>query len=564
MSLELFIEGPDGPPRRVPLERDQLAVGRADGNDLCFADDASLSRWHLELERRGENWFVRDRRSKNGTLLNGVRVVGEERLRPHDRINAGQVTLTIVDPALPLPDNRVVFVPEPATPLRATDTVLVTSLDGLLSGETTAPGQRASGRRASEESRRVFESPVVRALIRAGRELAQHRPLDELFQLILDLSIEAVSAERGLVMTLEGDQLVPRAVHGESFRISTTVRDRVVQEKASLLVRDTQQEEALRAQQSIYQQRIRSLMAAPLQTENRVIGLVYVDATALGRTFEPDDLNLLTVLANVAAIRIEQEQFAELRRQEERRTLDLQQAAEIQAGILPKGPPEIAGFDVAGHNRPCRTVGGDYYDFIPCRDGRLAVLVGDVAGKGMSAAILMSNLQARAQHLCEEVADPATLLGKLDRWLAVKCPVNRYVTLFAGLLDTGDGTLTFSNAAHNRPLLVRASGGLERLDSMGTMLGVLPELGYDEGRVTLEPGDLLAVFSDGVTEATSADDEEFGEARLAELLVSARHRPAAEIIARVNDAVREFTGGRPAEDDVTLVLVRRLASAARA
>jgi serine phosphatase RsbU (regulator of sigma subunit) len=336
------------------------------------------------------------------------------------------------------------------------------------------------------------------------------------------------------------------------------VRDKVVKEKTSVLVRDLTQDEAFRMQHSISEQQIQTMMAVPLQTESRVIGLIYVDSRSFVRAFTPDDLNLLTVLANVAAIRIERERLAEVERREARRTLDLEQAAEIQRTILPRGAPRVNGIDLAGHNAPCRTVGGDYYDFIPYDDGRVAVVLGDVAGKGMSAALLMSNLQARVQLLAEAPQDLAKLMSRLDQSVSSNAPLNRFITLFFGVVDPAKGVLTFVNAGHNPPLLIRANGTIEKLKAKGTVLGILPDIGYEEQSIGFGPGDILAVYSDGVTESAKADGDEFGEDRLAELLMSNRENESSSIIDTVLEAVSEWTSAGPPDDDVTLVVARHV------
>jgi sigma-B regulation protein RsbU (phosphoserine phosphatase) len=337
------------------------------------------------------------------------------------------------------------------------------------------------------------------------------------------------------------------------------VRDRVLKQKESLLVRDVGSEQALQNQLSISEQQIHSLMAVPLQTHEDVIGLVYVDSRLFVREFTPDDLNLLTVLANVAAIRIDHERYLDLQRQEQRRNLDLEQAAEIQRGILPSGPPQVAGLDVAGHNAPCLTVGGDYYDFIKYPDDQLGLVLGDVAGKGMAAAMLMSNLQARVQLLTEQPGELAPMISRLDRSISVSCPANRFITLFMCVIDPLDGTTRYCNAGHNPPILVRADGSAESLTAAGTVLGMLPQLGYEEHRTTLAPGDLIAIYSDGVTEAADSEDEEFGEARLSALLIRLREQPAATIIAAVMEAVAEWSPGAIGADDITVVVARRVA-----
>src|SRR5271167_3035996 len=199
------------------------------------------------------------------------------------------------------------------------------------------------------------------ALIRAGRELAGHRPLGELFKVILDLSVDAVCAGRGVLMTLENGVLEVRAHRGEGFHISTTVRDRVLNEKASLLVRDAQLDQALREHMSIVEQKVRSMLAVPLQTNDRVIGLIYVDSPHLIREFSREDLNLLTVMANIAAIRIEHARLNEIEETERAMSKEMQQAALIQRRLLPEKSPVTLGLDIAGRTTACRTVGGDYY-----------------------------------------------------------------------------------------------------------------------------------------------------------------------------------------------------------
>ncbi len=555
MKLELLVTTPDRRMKRVPLEGDRISLGRAHSNDLCYPEDNSLSRSHLMFERTGSGWAARDLGSKNRTYLNGSVLKESRLLSPGDRLNAGHLVISCVD-AESGSSGDVVFVKSDGPEFHPNATVM-TNLEGLLSGEDTAPLPRTVRPEVEEGGRgQAFRSPIVRALVRAGRELAGHRPLDELFKMILDMSIETVGAERGVLMSLEGDQLVPRAVHGDNFRISATVRDRVLQEKSSLLVRDLQQDEAFRQQISISGQQIQTMMAVPLQTEDRVIGLIYVDSRSFVHEFTPDDLNLLTVLANVAAIRIEREHYAEIEKIEQRRTVDLIQAAEIQRQFLPSGAPQVDGVDLAGHNAPCRTVGGDYYDFITYGDGRVAVVLGDVAGKGMSAALLMSNLQARVQILAEDPRNLADLMGRLDQSIAINCPDNRFITMFLGVIDPAAEKLLFCNAGHNPPLLVRSSGETERLMAAGTALGILPGLSYREESTDFRPGDLLAIYSDGVTESESPDGEEFGEQRLAELLASRRADPAESIVDGVIQAIKKWVSSAPAADDITLLVAR--------
>jgi len=542
-ARELRIHTPDGQSKTIELQGDRITVGRSSTTELCFADDAGLSRQHLAFEREGDEWNVHDLGSKNGTLLNSVRLNGTQRLRPGDRVAAGHLVMVYEDPANQAPSAPVTFVPG-AEGESATSSTVVVDLKKLLGGKT------------------VDTTAVqMRALIKAGEELSpqkERKSLPELFQLILDLSIEAVGAERGILMTLENNgELVTRAAKGSAFRISATVRDRVVKTRLSVLVRDTMLDEAFRERQSIIGQSVRTLMAAPLQTKDRTIGLIYVDSPSLTRVFKEDDLNLLTVMANTAAIRIEHERLAEIEHQERMMAHELEQAAEIQQRFLPAKAPFVPGLDLAGHNAPCRTVGGDYYDFFPYENGRVAMVLGDVSGKGMPASLLMMSLQARVQVLIEEPENLGSVLTRLNRLTAINCPSNRFITFFMCLLDGSTGDLVFANAGHNPPLVMRATGEAEWLEASGCVLGVLPMMKYDESRTCLDAGDVLVVFSDGVTDALNPQGEEFGEQRLAEAARKHRGESSAAILEGVNQAIANWAAGTPLPDDLTLLVARR-------
>jgi serine phosphatase RsbU (regulator of sigma subunit)/pSer/pThr/pTyr-binding forkhead associated (FHA) protein len=546
MSREILIQCPDGQIKTVPLQGDRLTVGRSSTCELCFPDDAGLSRQHLILERDGDEWTVQDLGSKNGTLVNNIPLRAKLRLKPGDRITAGHLAIVFDDKAAGAgpPDGVVVF--ESGEPDPPSTSTIFTSLEGALSSQTIVdrPGQHGAKQ--------------VQALIRAGQELAGRGTLADLFPLILDLAIEGVGAQRGVVMILEGDRLEVRANKGEGFHISSAVRDRVINEKASVLVRDAQMDEAFRERMSIVEQKVRTLMAVPLQTDKRTIGLIYVDSPNMFRAFTKDDLSLLTVMANVAAIRIEHARLSEVEEIERRMARELDQAAEIQRSFLPGSAPVVAGADLAGYNAPCRTVGGDYYDFFTYPNGRVAMVLGDVSGKGMPASLMMMGLQARVQVLADDTQDLGAGVTRLNKITCKNCPSNRFITFFFCVLDPATGDLAYSNAGHNPPVLVRASGAVEFLEGGGPPLGILSIANYSEYRVKLAVGDMLAIYSDGVTEANNAKEEEFGDERFAQVLAANRQKSATEIVAAVNQALTDFAAGSPPADDITLIVSRRL------
>ena len=542
---ELVVRDLEGKTVTLPLDRDRIALGRSSANELCYPDDIGLSRQHLVLVRQDGEWRVEDLGSKNGTLLNGRRVEGKAAFRPGDRIAAGHLTIEFAEEAKP--PETVVFV-DGAESFSNTATTVVANLEKVLA--TPEDLNKTTVMRAG--------TPQMTALIKAGRELAGHRPLAELFPVIMDLSMDAVMAGRGVLMTVEGDELEVRAARGQGFKISRTVRDRVINSKESLLVRDAQLDQALNQQMSIVEQKVHSIIAVPLQTNDRVIGLIYLDTPNFMREFTLEDLNLLTVMANVAAIRIEHARLNEIEEAERAMAKQLEQAAAIQQRLLPGSSPVVEGMDIAGKTVACRTVGGDYYDFLKFPDGKIGILVGDVAGKGMPASLLMSALQARVHVVFDDSEDLADKITKLNKATCRNCPDNRFITFFMTIADPATGQLVFTNCGHNPPLVVRGDGSYEELRGSGMILGILPMATYKESQASLEPGDALVLFSDGVTEAANSADVEFGEKRLAELVASLRGQTATEVVEAIHTAVAAYTEGAAAADDITVVVARRV------
>lgn len=546
-----MILGPEGGSSTIPLQKEALSLGRAADNDLPYPNDPWLSRYHLRFERTPKGWIVRDCESRNGTIVNATSL----KLQPHplaagDRIYAGHLTLEVRDSGDT--SRRVISFVAPKSSSAERHATMVTSLDRVL-------GQTGPKEKSQDSESSLNTTRVVQALIRAGRELAGHRPLNELFKVILDLSLSAVDAMRGVILTLDQTgELEVVASKGEGFSISTSVRDRVLRDKESIMIGDAQLDAALAQQKSIVSQQVHSIMAVPLQTGERVIGLIYVDTGDLISPFSQENLDLLTVMANVAAIRIEHARLALIEQAEKVMEVELSQASEIQRSLLPTDIPIVPGYELSGLNLPCRTVGGDYYDFIPYADGRLSLLVGDVSGKGLAAALMMSSLQARVHMLAESAPNPAPAVTTLNRNLSARCPLGKFITFYFGVLEPESGILRYANAGHNYPLIIREDGTYEMLKGNGMVLGIIAASTYDEQQAELRPGDMLCLFSDGVTEARSRDDlDEFGDDRLGDFLSKRRVKPLDDIIQELVNYLRDWSGQPGFADDFTMLLARR-------
>jgi serine phosphatase RsbU (regulator of sigma subunit) len=545
MSRNLVIQRPDGQVDALPLSGSRLAVGRSSSVELSFPEDAGLSRQHFAFEFEGNEWTVRDLGSKNGTFVNNIPLKARLILKPGDRITAGHLT--------------IVYSPEGDKPSASKPGVVV--FEGDSSTDTTSASITLEGALSKTmvlDRGGTKASAALEALINAGMELSESQPLAELFQTILDLAIKAVSAQRGVVMVFENGELVAKAHKGEGFRISTAVRDKVLKDKSSIRVQNAQLEEAFKSRMSIVEQRVHAMMVVPLQTKEQIIGLIYVDSPFVLRVFTEEDLSLLTVMANIAAVRLEQARLAEIEQAERIMKRDLAQAAEIQRAILPETAPEVSGLDLAGFNAPCRTVGGDYYGFVTYPGGRVGLALGDVSGKGMPAALMVMAFEARLRVLAEDEDSAANVVSRLNKVTCENCPSNRFITFFFGILDPASGQLAYANAGHNPPLVVRPSGAVEVLQGGGPVLGIVPTAPYGQDQARLAAGDLLVIYSDGVTEATNTAEEEYGEERLIEVLQSRRGEAAAAIVDAVTESLHQFTSGAPQADDITLVVAKRV------
>jgi sigma-B regulation protein RsbU (phosphoserine phosphatase) len=237
-----------------------------------------------------------------------------------------------------------------------------------------------------------------------------------------------------------------------------------------------------------------------------------------------------------------------------RERAESEEAREIQQSLLPKELPDIPGYELAADWLPTRMVGGDYYDVLKFSANRAAICIADVSGKGLPAALLMSSVQATVRAFAREHVTPAELCQRVNAVLCSNHLEGRFVTFFFGLLDRAAGTLTCANAGHNPPVLARANGGLLRLTDGGPVLGEFPEMRYDQMSVPFSTGDRLLLFTDGVSEARGAGEQEFGEQRLEDLLRDGRAHSAAELRRRILSAVHEFRD-RPLEDDATMLIV---------
>ena len=561
---ELIVRFPDRAPDHFPLGRLRVTLGRSARNDLCIPDPFA-SRVHAEVRREGDEYFLQDLGSANGTLYNGTNVEGTVPLTAGGRIQIGETEIIFDDGtynssmgATMITDNTG-SLPEATIALASGDRTTSGLLEAI-EGARTKPEEIAAVRSAKE-------GDLLALISKVGITLLASATLTETLEQIVSLVFEAVPADRCLLMMRDAGseelrvavaRLRDRVGEVGEIRVSRNVLDEVVMRGKSVLTSDAQHDPRF-ASGTVVLQGIRSVLAVPLGVADQVFGIIYADSPIADGRFTEDHLKLLTTLASVAAIRVENARLAEARLQQERLERELALAMEIQQRFQPAAPPHVPGYELQGISFPCYEIGGDYYDFIKRDDGRLVIALGDVSGKGTAAALLMSSLHAAIHAQSGSHDSLVATISAVNRYLADNIPPNRFVTLFYAELDPETGTVSFLNAGHNPPLIVHSAGTVEQLASGGLPLGIKPNAEFREGRTHMKLGDVLVIYSDGVTESASPTGEEFGSTRLYEVVSRNIDASAAGIRDRIESALTKFSQGTQAADDITLVIVKRQA-----
>jgi sigma-B regulation protein RsbU (phosphoserine phosphatase) len=304
-------------------------------------------------------------------------------------------------------------------------------------------------------------------------------------------------------------------------------------------------------------ERTRSEMVAPIISNDEVIGVFDLESDELN-AYAEDDLEVLMLLASQVAIIIEKVMLHEQLIEKKRLEGQLETARQVQLELLPPSDPHLQGFDISAYNFPTEEVSGDYYDWVRVHEDQIAIVIADVAGKGVPAALLMAFLRASLRAATHIGYAPQISMAKVNYLLWESIERNQFVTAFYGILDATNRTLAYANAGHNPPLLVKANGQASFLTQGAVPLGMFRETRYHEYYLTIEPGDLLVLYTDGVTEAVSPHEEEFGRDRLVRSVKAARDLSAREMISVIQKDISDWTDGRGANDDVTMFVIKAL------
>jgi len=510
-----------------------------------FAQYDDVSRFHAVLELVGGRYVVEDKGSRNGTYLNGQRLTGPAALRSGDHLVIGSVKLTFLD------EEHAAVPSAPVSPA-VTFTERAEAVSPLSTMAMESPGASVPPTGYTAEKFRALVQMLKRLGLSVEIDATLHELLEGLFAIF-------PQARCGFVaFTAQGqEEVTPRATHFRSadanqrVGLSRSLVRHVLSRREAVLWED--QEPGPLAYRTLAELDILSVMCAPLlDGEGNPFGVVQIDTDLPLSAFKSGDLEVMVGAVSQAAVAV---RFAKLYEEALRRqgvARDLELARRVQLSLLPEGYPNCEGFEFFAYYHAAYDVGGDYYDFIELPNDRLALVVADAAGKGVSAALMMAKLSGELKyHLsCEP---PAAALAHMNDGLCAGS-TERFVTLLAAILDRHAMTLTLANAGHPAPLRRRPDGSVEAVaeSARGPALGLLPGRQYAEATVAIEPGDLWLAYTDGFSEATSAAGEMFGAGRLRERLAAAPGM-VRESGDRIVCEVMQFLGDQPQTDDMCLV-----------
>jgi len=400
-------------------------------------------------------------------------------------------------------------------------------------------------------------------------DMAKMLVLTEPQEVMLNKSLEMISkvipAERLAVLFVSDDneEVYTAAARrsgnsgSEGFHLSKTIVGDIISNKRAIVLGNPEEDPRFATQKSIIMSDMKSVVAVPMFDEGRILGILYADTSNPAHSYNDEHMRVMATFGNIIASRLLNYELLDERQEKEVMEAELRRASSIQKNLLVTEPLEIKDYQIFGYQEQSRQVGGDLYDYKLLPDGKLLFLLADVSGKGMGAALLMSNILASFRILYE--MDNFDLLRAVESASLQLCRFSSpgdFATLFTGLLDPETNQLQFINAGHNPPLLVREGNVLEELQPSGTMIGAFDFSTWEKQTVEMNPGDLVYIYTDGITEADNTR-EQLGEERMQEILRENSGRSPSDLADAFMDRINEFMGDEPRSDDITMMILKR-------
>jgi serine phosphatase RsbU (regulator of sigma subunit)/pSer/pThr/pTyr-binding forkhead associated (FHA) protein len=548
------------PGTRFVLTGERAVIGRSAECEVPL-DVPAVSRRHAAIFRDRGRFFVEDLNSRNGTFLNDSKVVDRTPLRDGDQ-------LVICDQEFRFYSSNASSFVEEDDSLAATDMAELVDDSTAVQRASVMATFDVSGGSASW---RLSAKPEVKlaALLEISNNLAKTFSVNEILPKLLDSLFKIfVQADRGFVVmrTKADGPPVPVAVKSrrsgdeERMRISRTIIEEAMKSRKAILSADAASDERFGMAQSIADFSIRSMICAPMiGSDDKPIGVIQIDTLNQRARFTDEDLEVLAGVASQAAVAFDNAAMHEQVVAQRAMQRDLELARRMQRTLLPSKPPQVPGYFFFDYYQAARQVGGDYYDYVQLPGGRFAVIVGDVAGKGVPAALLMARLSADVRFSLASEQDPAKAIQLINEGFTRHDWQDRFVTMITAVVNPRTNELTTVNAGHMAPLLRRRGGGVEEIgeEAAGLPLGVAQGYQYERHTHILEPGDVLTIFTDGFSEAMNGERELYGLERLKKQIAT----PSVDVVdfgQHILEDVSRFVDGFDQSDDMCLVCFGRV------
>jgi len=546
-----------------PLRGEAVTIGRSASSTVQIVDKR-VSRHHAVLRLNRDAYVVEDLGSKNGTLLNDEPLAGRVRLNAGDRIAIGDATLIFEH------DGDGTKRTSSFEPGRTSSIKFVAEEPGLKKAEQPVELDTAPLPVGAPEVREVLSDPVkrLRVVYQVADSIRSELELDDLLQKIVEHLWAVLSPHRAILMLSEEaggaeslDPVVVRTLeqNGSEITVSRGIVQRCMEEKVAVLVSDAPSDVRFSANDSVVAGRIRSVICAPLVHKGEVLGVLYIDSQEPGSIYYTnDELDLVTGIASQAAMAIVNARLHKQAIERQRLEKELEIARGIQTNLLPKVYPEIPGVEFAALSIPARQVGGDYYDFVHLADGKVGIVVADVSGKGVAAAILATSIRASLRVEAMQAGDEPTedIVAAVNEWTCRDATNNMFATMVLAVFDPATREITYTNAGHSFPLLFRNGGIIETLETGGCFLGIMDVVEYDRGTATINPGDTLIFYSDGVTDTHNEAKELFGTDRLKDVIKKNIQLSAPELRDEIHEATIDWRGRAEQFDDMTIIVAK--------
>lgn len=541
--------------RKFPLDRPRIVLGRHPDCAVLIQEGA-VSRHHAQITNRDGEFYLEDLHSRNGTLLNGDRITEPVRLADGDTIVVCDVTFRFEGEA----DESS------RRPGGLTSRVAALFVDDDAKSQSSITGRLGATMHGSSVAVSAPPDVKLQAFIELATRLAKAIRLNDVLPPVLDSLFKIFAqAESGfIVLKHEDGDLEPahakfRREQETTVRISRGIINHVIKEREAILSSDAYGDSRFELTESIAAFQIRSFMCAPLITpEGAILGAVQITTRDPRQAFREGDLEVMVGVVAQAAVAIQNAQLHDAALEQRAFQKELELAHEVQLRLLPQARPSVPGYEFFDYYHAAHRIGGDYYDYFRLPDQRLAVLVADVSGHGIPAALLMTKLSAEARFCLAASVHPGDVLTHLNQLLCADNVDDRFVTLVLVILDPVRNEVTIANAGHMAPILRAPNGALTLLadEITGCTLGFRDGIKYKESTHPLAPDDTLILYTDGVHEAMNQDFDQFGFPRLHEAIVPALTSLDA-LGKRIVDSVRRFAGSHPQSDDICVVILRR-------